>query len=55
MKHKNTRKITYRKSEIPVILLEGKWLEKDYGLKIGDEVELDFSPREIRIKMNNIN
>lgn len=47
---KSTRKVTYRKAGVPAIILEGKWLEKNYGWKIGDQISVEYQPNEIRLR-----
>jgi len=49
---KNTRAITYRRYGIPALILEGKWLTEKYRLLIGDVVDIDYQPKEIRLKKN---
>lgn len=49
---KNTRAITYRRYGIPAFILEGKWLTEKYRLNIGDVVDIDYQPKEIRFKKN---
>lgn len=51
---KNTRAITYRRAGVPAVILEGLWLEKMYGWKIGSEVDVEFQPKEIRIKTKEL-
>ena len=51
-KIKNTRAVTYRRYGIPAIILEGKWLTEKYRLIIGDLVDIDYQPKEIRFKKN---
>ncbi len=47
---KNTRQVTYRRWGTPAIILEGKWLTKKFGWKIGDLIEVMFQPpREITL------
>ena len=52
-KTKNTRAITYRRYGIPALILEGKWLTEKYHLSIGDVVDIDYQPKEIRFKKNS--
>lgn len=47
---KTTRKVTYRRSDYPCIMLEGHWLTKKYGLKIGDYVKVGYFKNKIVIK-----
>ena len=47
---KSTRKVTYRKWGVPAIILEGNWLKKMYGWKIGDQISVEFQPNEIRLR-----
>lgn len=49
---KNTRAVTYRRPGIPAIILEGHWLTKKYRLEIGDQVDIDYQPKELRLKKN---
>ena len=53
-KTKNTRAITYRRYGIPALILEGKWLTEKYRLSIGDVVDIDYQPKEIRFRKNNL-
>lgn len=46
---KPTRKVTYRKWDCPCIMLEGKWLTKKYGWRIGDTVNVKFNKDSITI------
>ena len=46
------RVVTYRRSGIPAVILEGKWLTEKYRLIIGDLVDIDYQPKEIRFKKN---
>ncbi len=46
---KNTRQVTYRRWGTPAIILEGKWLTQKYGWKIGDQLDVDFQPQEIKL------
>lgn len=48
------KKITYRQYKIPAIIFEGKWIEKKYGLKVGDKIMVELSPEEIKLKMVKI-
>jgi hypothetical protein len=47
-----TRVVTYRRYGIPAVILEGKWLTEKYRLIIGDLVDIDYQPKEIRFKKN---
>lgn len=47
-----TRVVTYRRYGIPAVILEGKWLTEKYRLMIGDLVDIDYQPKEIRFKKN---
>lgn len=47
---KNTRTVTYRKAGIPAVILEGKWLERNYGWRIGDQISVEYQPNEIRLR-----
>ena len=47
-----TRVVTYRRYGIPAVILEGKWLTEKYRLSIGDLVDIDYQPKEIRFKQN---
>ena len=49
---KNTRAVTYRRYGIPALILEGKWLTEKYRLSIGDVVDIDYQPNEIRLQKN---
>lgn len=51
-KLKNVRAITYRRYGIPALILEGKWLTTRYRLSIGDVVDIDYQPKEIRFRKN---
>ena len=51
-KLKTTRAVTYRRYGIPALILEGKWLTEKYRLAIGDLVDIDYQPKEIRFKKN---
>jgi len=53
-KLKNSRAITYRRYGIPALILEGKWLTNKYKLNIGDVVDIDYQPKEIRFKKNQL-
>jgi len=46
---KTSRKVTYRRGYTPAIILEGQWLTKKYGWKIGDVVKVEYLPTEIRL------
>jgi hypothetical protein len=50
---KQTRTVTYRRYGIPALILEGRWLTEKYQLKIGDQVDIDYQPNEIRLRKNN--
>ena len=52
-KLKNSRAITYRRYGIPALILEGKWLTERYRLNIGDVVDIDYQPKEIRFRKNS--
>lgn len=47
---KNIRTISYRKDGVPAIIIEGKWLKNIYGWDIGDQVNVEYEPGEIKIK-----
>jgi hypothetical protein len=49
---KTTRTVTYRRPGIPAIILEGKWLTKKYRLEIGDQVDIDYQPHDLRLQKN---
>ena len=49
---KTTRTVTYRRPGIPALILEGHWLTKKYRLEIGDQVDIDYQPKELRLKKN---
>ena len=51
-KLKSTRAVTYRRYGIPALILEGKWLTEKYRLSIGDVVDIDYQPKEIRLQKN---
>jgi len=51
-KLKSTRAVTYRRYGIPALILEGKWLTEKYRLSIGDVVDIDYQPNEIRLQKN---
>ena len=46
------RVVTYRRYGIPALILEGKWLTEKYRLIIGDLVDIDYQPKEIRLRKN---
>jgi len=46
------RVVTYRRYGIPAVILEGKWLTEKYRLNIGDLVDIDYQPKEIRFQKN---
>ena len=50
---KTTRAVTYRRYPIPAVILEGKWLEDRYGWKIGDRIQVEYLPNEIRLRKSN--
>lgn len=49
---RNKRVVTYRRYGIPALILEGKWLTALYRLRIGDVVDIEHKPGEIRLKKN---
>jgi hypothetical protein len=51
-KLKSTRAVTYRRYGIPALILEGKWLTENYRLSIGDVVDINYQPNEIRLQKN---
>lgn len=51
-KLRTTRVVTYRRYGIPALILEGKWLTEKYRLSIGDLVDIDYQPKEIRLNKN---
>ncbi len=51
-KNKSTRAVTYRRYGIPALILEGKWLTGKYRLNIGDVIDIDYQPKEIRLRKN---
>lgn len=53
-KIKNARAITYRRYGIPALILEGKWLTNKYRLTIGDVVDIEYLPKEIRFRKNAV-
>lgn len=50
---KKTRVVTYRRYGIPALIIEGRWLTEKYRLQIGDHVDIDYQPNEIRLRKNN--
>ena len=50
---RKTRVVTYRRYGIPALILEGKWLTEKYLLVIGDLVDIDYQPKEIRLRKNS--
>lgn len=50
---RKTRVVTYRRYGIPALILEGKWLTEKYRLAIGDLVDIDYQPKEIRLRKNS--
>ena len=50
---RKTRVVTYRRYGIPALILEGKWLTEKYRLVIGDLVDIDYQPKEIRLRKNS--
>lgn len=50
---KSTRAVTYRTYPIPAVILEGKWLKDRYGWKIGDRIQVEYLPKEIRLRKSN--
>jgi len=50
---KPTRTVTYRRYGTPAVILEGKWLTDRYRLKIGDQIDVEFLPKEIRLRKSN--
>lgn len=53
-KLKTTRAVTYRRYGIPALILEGKWLTEKYRLLIGDVVDINYQPKEIRLQKNKV-
>jgi hypothetical protein len=53
-KLKTSRAITYRRYGIPALILEGKWLTDKYRLRIGDVVDIEYLPKEIRFRKNSL-
>lgn len=51
-KLKSTRTVTYRRQGIPAVIIEGKWLTTKYRLNIGDQVDIDYQPKEIHFRKN---
>jgi len=49
---KQTRVVTYRRYGVPALILEGRWLTEKYRLEIGDQVDIDYQPNEIRLRKN---
>jgi hypothetical protein len=50
---RNKRVVTYRRRDIPALILEGKWLTALYRLRIGDIVDIEHKqPSEIRLRKN---
>lgn len=50
---KATRAVTYRRYPIPAVILEGKWLKDRYEWKIGDRIQVEYLPKEIRLRKSN--
>lgn len=50
---KTTRTVTYRRHGVPAIILEGKWLADRYEWKIGDQIQIEYLPNEIRLHKSN--
>jgi hypothetical protein len=53
---KPAKKITYRRSDevsepYPCIILEGNWITKRYGLKVGDTVGIKYGKKLIVLEM----
>ena len=44
------RKLSYLTSGTPRLIIEGKWMTKQYGLRPGDYIFLKFYPDRIIIK-----
>jgi len=44
--YKSTKKVTYRNwsnfFRVPAIILQGKFLEQEFGFKLGDQVKVDY-------------
>ena len=51
-KLKTTRAVTYRRYGIPALIIEGRWLTEKYRLRIGDTVDINYQPNEIRLTKN---
>ena len=54
MKLKTTRAVTHRRYGVPAVILEGKWLTTKYKLRIGDVVDIEYLPKEIRFRKNSL-
>ena len=50
---KPTRTVTYRRYGIPAVILEGKWLTDRYKWKMGDQIQIEYLPNEIRLRKSN--
>jgi hypothetical protein len=47
------RTVTFRRWGIPAVILEGKWITKRYGWKIGDKLKAEYLPKEIRLSLSS--
>ena len=48
---KKTRKVTYRRNLTPCIILEGKWLSREYGLQLGDVIDIKYGKNVIKLQI----
>ncbi|OGI35995.1 MAG: hypothetical protein A2283_17405 [Lentisphaerae bacterium RIFOXYA12_FULL_48_11] len=48
-----TRTVTYRRYGTPAVILEGKWLTDQYEWKMGDQIQVEYLPNEIRLRKSN--
>lgn len=55
-KLKESKKITYRwgtevLGPVPCIIIEGRWIEEKYGLKVGDTIGIKYSDKAIALEI----
>jgi hypothetical protein len=50
---KATRTVTYRRYGTPAVILEGKWLTDRYKWEMGDQIQVEYLPNEIRLRKSN--
>lgn len=50
---KATRAVTYRRYGTPAVILEGKWLKDRYGWEVGDRIQVEYLPKEIRLRKSS--